>query len=196
MDWKGAILDAFDALGPGSLAALSFSEAIIQPVPPDLLYMPMLLATGGDATAMIWLWLVVSITSVAGSVVGHWIGARWGSILLDRYAKPSHVETLHDLFERHGQLGIFIAACSPIPYKVFGWFAGMAEMELKPFVLAGLAGRGLRFGLEALAIWFWGDVALQAAEKFVENEFLVGALCLLLMGGGLWWWMRAQPDLA
>ena len=45
---------------------------------------------------------------------------------------------------KYGSFGIFIAAFSPIPYKVFGWVAGMGEMEKKPFLLAGLCGRGVR----------------------------------------------------
>ena len=43
---------------------------------------------------------------------------------------------------------MFIAAVSPLPYKVFGWIAGASDMKLRPFILAGIFGRGLRFGLK------------------------------------------------
>ncbi|MDP6907157.1 MAG: YqaA family protein [Candidatus Thalassarchaeaceae archaeon] len=192
MGWKESILDAFDNLGEGSLAALSFTEAIIQPVPPDLLYMPMVYADKTNTTTVLWLWTVVTITSVAGSLVGHWIGQHWGRNLLERYANPKHVTMLENLTEKYGTAGIFIAAFSPIPYKVFGWVAGMGEMDRRTFAIAGLFGRGLRFGLEAIAIVVWGDEALSAAESFVENEFALGAMSLAIIGLISWFLVRKQ----
>ena len=194
MGWTETVLDAFDSLGPGSLAALSFTEAIIQPVPPDLLYMPMVYAEKSNTSMVLWLWTVVTISSVAGSLVRHWIGQRWGRSLLDKYVNPKHITMLDTLTEKYGTLGIFIAAFSPIPYKVFGWIAGMGEMDRKTFAIAGLCGRGLRFGVEAIAIVLWGDAALSAAEKFIEHEFAIGALSLILVGILVWMAVKRQPS--
>ncbi len=69
MGWKEWVIDAFDIFGPASLAAVSFSEAIIQPLPPDVLYLPMLVDVMGDTPAVVWLWLVITISSVLGSIV-------------------------------------------------------------------------------------------------------------------------------
>ena len=156
MGWKEEVIDAFDIFGPASLAAVSFTEAIIQPLPPDVLYLPMLVDVMGDAPAVVWLWLVITISSVLGSIVGYWIGGRWGDPLMQRFAKPEHISKLKLLSEKYGTIGIFIAAFSPIPYKVFGWIAGMTEMDKKSFITAGFAGRGLRFGVEAILIGLYG----------------------------------------
>ena len=67
MSWKETILDFFEIFGPASLAVLSFTESIIQPIPPDLLYIPMLAETIGNTPLVIWLWLTVTLSSVAGS---------------------------------------------------------------------------------------------------------------------------------
>ena len=48
MSWKESVIDAFDVFGPASLAVISFTEAIIQPVPPDVVYLPMLVAEMGN----------------------------------------------------------------------------------------------------------------------------------------------------
>ena len=48
MEWRGQILEWFEIFGPASLAILSFTEAIIQPVPPDLMIVPMVVAKRGD----------------------------------------------------------------------------------------------------------------------------------------------------
>jgi len=191
MGWKETIIDAFDAFGPWSLAATSFTEAIIQPVPPDLVYLPMLVEHMGNVPMIIWLWLVVTLSSVAGSLVGYWIGRKWGRGVIDRFAGKKNLKRLENLTKRYGTLGVFIAAVSPIPYKVFGWVAGMGEMNQKKFIIAGLFGRGLRFGLEALAIGIWGNEAYDATKALIDNEFLIGAViiitCVIVYFAWRWW---------
>ena len=191
MGWKEAILEAFEIFGPASLFALSFTEAIVQPIPPDLLYIPMLVNAMGDTPLVVWLWLVVTVASVLGSLVGYLIGQRWGAPLLVRFGQEKNLAKLEALTARYGTAGIFIAAFSPIPYKVLGWVAGMGHMAKKPFLIAGFVGRGLRFGLEALLIGLYGDKAMDAIMLFLDNEILLAVL-LLIAGGGLvfvWrWW--------
>ena len=172
MSWKETILDFFEIFGPASLAVLSFTESIIQPIPPDLLYIPMLADTIGNVPLVIWLWLTVTLSSVAGSLVGYWIGKRWGRTFISRFSKQAHLDKIEALTLKYGTFGIFIAAFSPIPYKVFGWVAGMGEMDKKPFLLAGLCGRGLRFGLEAVLIGVYGNAAIGSLERCVRH-----ALC-------------------
>jgi undecaprenyl-diphosphatase len=151
----------------------------------------MLVDAMGDMPAVIWLWLVVTISSVLGSIVGYWIGGKWGNPLMQRFAKPEHTTKLMALSEKYGTIGIFIAAFSPIPYKVFGWIAGMTEMNKKPFIAAGLAGRGLRFGVEAIMIGLYGKQALDALFWFLDHEILL-AIALIVMAIVTWfawtWW--------
>lgn len=197
MAWKEAILDAFEVFGPLSLFVLSFTEAIIQPVPPDLLYIPMLADAMGDTPRVVYLWAVVTLASVLGALVGYWIGQRWGSGLMKRFGQEHHLEKLGVLTERYGSWGIFIAAFSPIPYKVLGWVAGMGEMDRRAFVLAGLAGRGLRFGAEAVLIGLYGDRALDAIVWMLDNEILL-ALLLITACAVAWlawrWWSQLSDS--
>ena len=179
-------MDFFDIFGPASLAVLSFTESIIQPVPPDLLYLPMLYDAMGDVPLVTWLFLVVTLSSVAGSYVGYLIGQKWGRDVLDRFAKPKHVAKLEALTVKYGTFGIFIAAFSPIPYKVFGWVAGMGEMNKKAFLIAGIFGRSLRFGLEAILVGIYGQKALDAMFTFLDNEILIGII--MIIGGLLLWY--------
>ncbi|MBT3419558.1 MAG: DedA family protein [Euryarchaeota archaeon] len=191
MSWKDTVLDFFDVFGPASLAVLSFTESIIQPVPPDLLYLPLLYDAMGDIPLVMWLFLVVTLSSVAGSYIGYLIGQKWGRDVLDRFAKPKHVAKLEALTIKYGNLGIFIAAFSPIPYKVFGWVAGMGEMNKKAFLIAGLLGRSLRFGLEAILVGVYGQKALDVMFTFLDNEILIGVVlivsCAVLWFSWSWW---------
>ena len=197
MSWKDSILDFFDIFGPASLAVLSFTESIIQPVPPDLLYLPMLYDAMWDVPLVTWLFLVVTLSSVAGSYVGYLIGQRWGRQLLDKFAKQKHVDKLEALTVKYGTAGIFIAAFSPIPYKVFGWVAGMGDMDKRSFLIAGLFGRGLRFGLEALLIGIYGKAALDAINTFLDNEILIAIVMIVIITIAYFawqWWSNLGKD--
>ena len=197
MSWKDTILEAFDVFGPASLFVLSFTEAIVQPIPPDLLYIPMLVNAMGDTPMVVWLWLVVTVASVLGSLVGYWIGQRWGTSLMKRFGQEKHLIKLEHLTATYGTLGIFIAAVSPIPYKVLGWMAGMGHMAKKPFIVAGLLGRSLRFGLEAVLIGLYGERALEAIMWVLDNESLLAVVMIVGLGGAwlAWrWWSDLGPQ--
>ena len=180
MSWYTGILDfILERTNSGVLGMVSFTEAIIQPLPPDLVYLPMLYDAMDNKPLVFWYFVVVTLTSVAGSYVGYLLGQRWGRQLLDRFAKPKHVTKLEALTSKYGTIGIFIAAVSPIPYKVFGWVAGMGEMDKRSFIVAGLFGRGLRFGMEALLIGIYGKTALDAMNTFLDNEILIAVVMII-----------------
>ena len=194
MSWYSGTLDfILDRTNSFVLGMVSFTEAIIQPIPPDLVYLPMLYDAMDNTPLVIWYFLVVTLSSVAGSYIGYLLGKHWGRQLLDRFAKQKHVDKLEALTEKYGTLGIFIAAFSPIPYKVFGWVAGMGEMDRRSFIIAGLFGRGLRFGLEALLIGIYGKKALDTINLFLDNEILIalGMMVFAAIGYFIWcWWSK------
>ncbi|DAC52087.1 MAG TPA: DedA family protein [Candidatus Poseidoniaceae archaeon] len=198
MSWYSGVLDfILERTNSAVLGLVSFTEAIIQPLPPDLVYLPMLYDAMDNKPLVFWYFLVVTLTSVAGSYIGYLIGQRWGRQLLDRFAKQKHVHKLEALTTKYGTAGIFIAAFSPIPYKVFGWVAGMGEMDKRSFIVAGLFGRGLRFGLEALLIGIYGKKALDAINTFLDNELLiaVGMIVSITIAYFAWqWWSNLDNN--
>ena len=195
MTWREQILEWFEIFGPASLGMLSFTEAIIQPVPPDLMFLPMLLNHSGNIPMIFWLWIVITVTSVLGSLIGYWIGQNWGKSLVEKFNGEKHIKKLEILTEKYGTLGIFIAAVSPIPYKVFGWFAGMGEMNKKSFIIAGFLGRGLRFGLEAVLIGIYGQKALDSLNNILDQELLLGIILIIsaIISYYAWkWWSNLK----
>ena len=198
MSWYSGVLDfILERTNSAVLGFVSFTEAIIQPLPPDLVYLPMLYDAMDNKPLVMWYFLVVTLTSVAGSYIGYLIGQRWGRQLLDRFAKTKHVEKLEALTTKYGTVGIFIAAFSPIPYKVFGWVAGMGEMDKRSFIAAGLVGRGMRFGLEALLIGIYGKAALDSINTFLDNEILI-AVAMIFSGLVIYlvwqWWSKLNVN--
>lgn len=188
------ILEFFNQFGPFALALLSFTEAIIQPIPPDVMFLPMAYDERNNVNMLLWLWFIVTFASVLGAMVGHTLGKLYGTKLLNRFAKPHHRERLEFLFERYGTWGMFIAAVSPLPYKVFGWIAGASDMKMRPFVIAGIFGRGLRFGLEAILIYLYGDTAMDAATWLLDHELIMAVVLIVLLGLIGWWFTTKNPS--
>lgn len=188
------ILEFFNQFGPFALALLSFTEAIIQPIPPDVMFLPMAYDERNNVNMLLWLWFIVTFASVLGAMVGHTLGRLYGTKLLARFGKPHHRQRLEFLFERYGTWGMFIAAVSPLPYKVFGWIAGASDMKMRPFVIAGIFGRGLRFGLEAILIYLYGDTAMDAATWLLDHELIMALVLILVLGLIGWWFTKKNPS--
>jgi undecaprenyl-diphosphatase len=146
------------------LSAVAFSESFIFPIPPD----PLLFATGqAHPSWAIWLAALVTVASVAGAVIGHWLGRRLGRPLLDRLVSRPRIERAERLFSRYGAWAILIAAFTPIPYKVFTVLAGVLDMKLRHLVIASLVGRGARFLTIGALIFVFGD----EIRSFIDDNF-------------------------
>ena len=154
------ITDSVVSWGSGfglvGLAVVSSSEAAFQPVPPDLLVIPMSLdaSSGLDLLAI---FLVATLSSVLGSLGGYGMGFYAGRPAIEKFAKPSLSRKLDELISRYGDTGVFIAAVSPIPYKLLAWTAGAGRMDIRTFLSAGIFGRGIRFGMEVVIVGYWGE---------------------------------------
>ena len=152
------------------MAAVAFVESVFSPFPPD----PILIAASIFNPEMALVFAgVVTVASVAGALVGYWLGDRLGRPILDRFISARKVERVEVMFDRHGAWAIIFAAVSPVPYKVFAITAGAMNMRLKPFILASLIGRGARMFLWAILILLFGETALELIET---RGLLLGAV--------------------
>ena len=184
--WDAYVQWSLD-LGLPGLGILSFTEAFIQPIPPEALTLPMFIEAQGDPWALFLIWSVVTLTSVAGALLGWWLGKVLGRSVAERFISRKHIVRLDNLILRYGTAGMFIAAISPIPYKVLAWVAGMGEMDRRQFIIAGLWGRGLRFGAQAIAIGLWGDELLHALQNPIIWVVFTVVAVLVFIPAIRWW---------
>src|SRR3989339_844267 len=66
-----------------------------------------------------------------------------------RLFKQHRVDKVKKWFDKWGAWAVFIAAFTPIPFKVFTWCGGIFKIKLKYFILASIAGRFLQFFIAA-----------------------------------------------
>ncbi len=173
------VIDFFLDYGVVGLFVVSFIESFISPILPDLLLIPMGLALPEKA---IYYSVIATTASVLGGFVGYFIGNRLGIPVLEKYAPPKHVATIHNWLEKYGGWAIFFAAMAPIPYKFVSISAGVFRVNMVAFVLASIFGRGKRFLLEGVLIFYYGPQAIELIKNYSDN-FIIGFLVLVAIGG-------------
>jgi membrane protein YqaA with SNARE-associated domain len=167
------------------LAAVSFTESSVFPIPPDVLLAPMTLAQPNR-----W-WrfaLLTTVASVLGGLFGYLIGyAAIEAVtpVLHRVGYWEHFETAHSWFARYGFWAIFAAGFTPIPYKVFTIAAGAAHMGLLPFTLGSMVGRGARF-LFVAGLVRWGGAPIEHQIRRYIDRIGWATLGLLAIGYLIW----------
>jgi membrane protein YqaA with SNARE-associated domain len=160
------------------LVVNSFTESIFNPIPPDPLLIGM--SVINQNLALVYAALV-TISSVLGALVGHWLGLRLGRPLVLKFISAKKVDRVEAMFQKYGSWAVLIAAFTPIPYKVFAVTAGVLEMDRRPFMVVSIIGRGARFFLLGGLIFFFGE----AMRDFIETRFEILTIIfsiLLLVG--------------
>ncbi|MGM0541304.1 MAG: YqaA family protein [Pseudomonadota bacterium] len=161
------------------LSGMSFAESSFFPIPPDVMLMPMSLATPEKAFCYAWL---TTIFSLLGGLLGYAIG-YWAIDLvlpfIESVGYMHKMEQVQAFFTEYGVWIIFIAGFSPVPYKIFTVTAGATSMALLPFLIASFIGRGARFYLVA-GMMKWGGAPMEASiRKWVD--WMGWGLVLLLV---------------
>jgi membrane protein YqaA with SNARE-associated domain len=148
------------------LGAMSFCESSFFPIIPDVMLIPMALARPERA----WLFAAVTtLASVAGGVLGYFIGAALydtlGHWLIHLYGYGDKVEAFRTAYAQYGALIILLKGFTPIPYKIVTITSGFAGYNLGLFILFSLITRGARFFIEALLLNRYGARARGVIEE-------------------------------
>ena len=182
---------------PALLTGLSFAEAVVFPIPPEVMLAPMSLS---QPRRSFWFATLSLLGSLVGAVIGY---------LLGHYA----YELVRPLFESLGWIDridaqvtylrevaaqspwkafwiLVLAGFTPIPLKIFTWAAGIVGVPMLPFLASMAVGRGKRVYLIAAAIRLGGARAERALHRYIEPVGW-GATFVLVAGIG-WFVFRAH----
>ena len=162
---------------PAILAALSFTESSVFPVPPDVMLIPMCLARRTKA----WVYAALcTLFSVLGGMAGYLIGKlAFGWIepwLMDSHYAGAFSNAVTS-FETWGFWYILLAGFTPIPYKVFTISAGVVGMPFPAFIGGSVVGRGGRFFLVAGLIRLGGETLALRMRKYID---LIGWVMIVI----------------
>ncbi len=125
---------------------ISILESFIFPIPTAII-----ITTGTALGLDVFLVVVVAtVGSVLGAVVGYFLGMKGGRPVLIWLFDEKKIKKVDVLFEKYGVYAVGIAALTPLPFKLFTVSAGVAKMNIMPFVLICIPARFIQFLLFAL----------------------------------------------
>ncbi|MGI1661822.1 YqaA family protein [Palleronia sp. KMU-117] len=165
-----------------ALAVVAFIESSVFPIPPDVLMIPMIIATPHRAFRIA---AVAMVASVLGGLFGYWIGhALFDSIggpVLAFYGKEVYFDEFAQTYNAWGAWAVLVAGITPFPYKVVTILSGATGLNVWVFLVASVIARGLRFFLVAGLLWKFGP----PIRDFIERRLgLVFTLFVGLLVGG------------
>jgi len=173
---------AHSPYSPWWLAAVSFIESSIFPIPPDIMLVPMVLARPRFA----WAYAAVAVLA---SVIGGWLGYAIGYWLFDAFGQPIisfyHLQdgfnSFQEFFNEKGAWVIIAKGWTPIPFKLITICAGVAHLDLTTFTIASIVSRSMRFFLVAGLLWKFGE----PVREFIEKRLtLVTTIAVIAVIGG------------
>jgi len=161
-----------------AMAALAFSEAIFFPVPADLLLGALCL--GRPRSSFRWA-TICTLFSILGGTTAMLLGLAVGQArVTDAMAFVGLGEKAAqalDVFHEYGFWAVAVAALTPVPYMVFSWVAGFAEIAVWQFLLASVIFRSMRFFGVAAIVYVFGP----AAKRFIDKYFNLVTVAVMLV---------------
>ena len=179
-DWTISLAESKHALW--ALAFVAFIESSVFPIPPDILMIPMIIATPRRAFLIAGIALA---SSVLGGMLGYFIG--WGAFesigrpVLEFYGKDAYFSEFSTKYNEWGAWAVLIAGVTPFPYKVITILSGVTGLNFAVFMVASVVARGLRFFIVAALLWKFGAPIRDFIEKRLGLVFT--AFMILLVGG-------------
>jgi membrane protein YqaA with SNARE-associated domain len=175
------------------LCGLSFVEAFIFPIMPEVMLAPMMLGKRQRAFFFANLSLLFSLLgSLVGYALGHWAFHALTPLLQSMHLfEPIQrgVDSLRSQMHEHWLellLVLMLAALQPVvPMKFVTWASGIVGVPVLPFLVCILLGRGKRVWLLALLIRLFGERAERILHRHIE---WIGWAALLLLAGLAGWW--------
>jgi membrane protein YqaA with SNARE-associated domain len=169
------------------LALISFIESSFFPIPPDVMVIQMVISKKSD---FIKIFLIATIFSVLGGVLGYFIGAFFFDIGIQIMGFYGYEEKLINLKNTlissegfYAWLGIlFLAGFTPLPYKVFTIASGLIGFNILIFIFISFISRGLRFFIVSFLSYKFGDLFTVFMEKHGSKWFTIIGLIIVIIG--------------
>jgi len=158
----------------------SFADAIIFPIPVFFLQVSLSMI---DPSQALWIATAGYIACLLGTPVGYFLGKGLGHSVLYKILKKEWIDSATAMFQKRGEMAVFIGAFTPIPFKVFTIMSGCLKFPLWKLIGYAAIGRGVKFYLVGFLFYFYGRMAENMVHNASLYVFLIMIPILLI---GLW----------
>lgn len=163
-----------------ALIILALTEPICVPIPADVLVIGLCL---GKPKRSLRYGLTCAFFSVLGGTIAFSLGLAIGpERVVDLFSTigiGAKAQLALDIYTKYDFWAIAISALTPVPYMIFSWVGGMAEVSLLKFVTISIVFRTMRFGSEALLFYLLGERARRLIEKYFNIATVVVIILLI-----------------
>jgi len=163
------------------LGLVSFTDAIISPLAPEVFLVALMLAHPNRWKQYL---TTAIITTIAGAAVGYYIATflflQFGEPLLAFYHLDHAFATARHLMVGHVFVTMAVASFTPIPDKVFIYAGGFLGVHFFPYITGYFLGRSIRM---AIVVYLTGRYGKQALDLFVRYILWFSALIFILLAG-------------
>lgn len=180
--YEKALVWAKHPLAERYLMGISFVEAFIFPLMPEIMLAPMTLAKPERWARYATLSLLFStLGSIIGYLMGHY-GFELARPLLDDLGWLAGIDGYIAKLRGLGGWEVFWLLVGggflPIPMKIIAWSSGVVGVPIWAFLAAMIVGRGKRVYLLCGLIRLGGEKAEQTVHKWIE---WIGAVAVALL---------------
>jgi len=170
-----------------ALIVLAITEPICVPIPADVLVIGLCL---GKPRRSLRYGLICSFFSVLGGTIAFSLGLVIGGERVVNFFEQisfgpidlgNKVHQALEIYRQYDFWAIAISALTPVPYMLFSWVGGMANISLLKFVGISVIFRTMRFGGEALLFYFLGEKARRLIEKYFNVATIVVIILLAVV---------------
>lgn len=155
---------------PRYLAAVSFIEASVFPIPPYVMLAPMALAKPNKAVNYA---LIATIASVCGGLVGYLLGYLIFKPIvfpiIEHFGYVHTYENVINMFDMYGVIALLILGVTPVPYKFVAIGCGFLAIPLHLFIFTSLISRGFKFLALSLLIKLGGKDMQHHMRNMLEK---------------------------
>ncbi len=158
--------------GPLIMVSIALVEPIFLPIPADLLLIAMCLAKPKKSLRY---GLLVAAFSVLGGCLAFGLGLAIGGQNVSDFFHALKLGPLDlgpkadmtlKLYNKFSFWAVATSALTPVPYMLFSWLGGFAGISFSLFAVTSIIFRSLRFGSEAVLIYFLGEKAKPLIDKY------------------------------
>ena len=173
--------------GVPALIILAIVEPVCVPIPADVLVIGLSM---GKPRKAIHYGLICSLFSVLGGTIAFLLGLAIGPERVVAFFDQVSIGPLQlgdkaqqalDLYQRYDFWAIAISALTPVPYMLFSWVGGMAQVSLFKFIGVSLIFRTMRFGGEGVLFRLFGQRARQLIEKYFNTATVIAIIVLAVL---------------
>ena len=168
------------------LAFISFIESFIFPIPPDVLIIPMTIASRNRWFKIAF---IATVSSVAGACLGYFIGYVFfnevGIKIFELYG-VDNTSFLKDKVSSEGGVVAWmtllaIAGFTPVPFKLLTITSGFVHFNLIYFIIVATLTRGARFFLIAFLIGNFGPAMKKIIEKKLLTVSIIFSIIIIIV---------------